>query len=202
MDIVEPVVRVFLGIFFLMIGLQFTARALGLYARLGFSHIHYGARGQATWWHRHIFNLFRAAILLVCVVRIGVDIDPWLGQFPALYQWPVLAVGALLLLLSFTLVNYVQAYMHANWRSGIDRQEREGELLTSGPFGRSRNPAFLAVMMGQLGFFLALPSVFSLVCLLVGVGVIVRQAREEEKALTERFGEPYQQYCQRVPRWL
>ena len=130
---------------------------------------------------------FPAAILLVCVVRIGVDIDPWLGQFPALYQWPVLAVGALLLLLSFTLVNYVQAYMHANWRSGIDRQEREGELLTSGPFGRSRNPAFLAVITGQLGFFLALPSVFSLVCLLVGVGVIVRQAREEEKALTERW---------------
>ena len=180
MDIVEPVVCVFLGIFFLMIGLQFTARTLGLYARLGFSHIHYGDRGVATWWHRHIFNLFRAAILLVCVVRIGVDIDPWLGRFPVLYQWPVLAAGALLLLLSFTMVNYVQAYMHESWRSGIDREDEEGKLLTTGPFGRSRNPAFLAVITGQLGFFLALPSVFSLVCLLVGVGVIVRQAREEE----------------------
>lgn len=79
MDLIEPAVRTFLGIFFLMIGLQFSARTLGLYARMGFSHIYYGARGKATWWHRHIFNVFRAAILLVCLARIFVDLDGWLN---------------------------------------------------------------------------------------------------------------------------
>jgi len=201
MHVIEPAVRVFLGIYFLMIGLQFSARTLGLYARLGFSHIHYGRRGRATWWHRHTFNMFRAAILLVCVVRIFADIDAWLGVFPWLYYWPILLAGMVLMMAAFASVNYLQAYMHDDWRSGIDPENR-GRLLTAGPFARSRNPLFLAVMAGQLGFFLALPSVFSLMCLVVGVVVIGRQAREEEKALALRFGEDYMAYCRRVPRWF
>ena len=123
MDLIEPAVRVFLGVFFLMIGLQFAARTLGLYSRLGFSHINYGRVGTAT------FNLFRAAILLVCLARIWVDLDAWLGVFPLLYHWPVLLAGAVLLLVSYTAVNYLQAYMHEDWRSGIDDQHGSGHLL-------------------------------------------------------------------------
>ncbi|MBY6031596.1 isoprenylcysteine carboxylmethyltransferase family protein [Marinobacter daepoensis] len=202
MDFIEPAVRVFLGIFFLMIGLQFAARTLGLYARLGFSHINYGRPGAATWWHRQTFNLFRSAILVVCLARLGLDLDPWLGVFPALYHWPVLVTGVIFLLASFTAVNYLQAYMHEDWRSGIDERHGSGNLLTGGPFGRCRHPMFVSVMLGQLGFFLALPSAFSLVCLMAGVLVIVRQAREEEKALARRFGDRYEDYRSRVPRWF
>lgn len=202
MDFIEPLVRHFLGIFFLMIGLQFTGRTLGLYRRLHFSHVNYGNRGSAPWWHRHIFNVFRTLILLVCLVRIGADIDGWLGVCGWLYQWPVLLLGMLLLLASFFSVNYLQAYMHEQWRSGIDRQDTGQSLLTEGPFSRSRNPLFISVMAGQLGFFLALPSVFSLVCLIAGVLVITRQAREEEKALSNKFGAPYEEYRVRVPRWF
>ena len=202
MEFIEPFVRHFLGIFFLMIGLQFAGRSLGLYQRMQFSHINYGERGSAPWWHRHIFNVFRALILGVCMVRIFVEIDGWLGVFGPLYYWPVLLAGMLLLIASFTAVNYLQAYMHEDWRSGIDPRKDHGTLLTSGPFSRSRNPVFLAVMTGQLGFFLALPSVFSLVCLVAGVLVITRQAREEEKALADKFGEDYERYRVRVPRWF
>lgn len=202
MEFIEPFVRHFLGIFFLMIGVQFAGRSLGLYQRMQFSHINYGERGSAPWWHRHIFNVFRALILGVCMVRIFADIDGWLGVFGPLYYWPVLLVGMLLLIASFTAVNYLQAYMHEDWRSGIDPRTDHRKLLTSGPFSRSRNPVFLAVMTGQLGFFLALPSVFSLVCLVAGVLVITRQAREEEKALADKFGEDYERYRVRVPRWF
>ncbi|WP_379866971.1 methyltransferase family protein [Marinobacter sp. M5B] len=197
----EPLVRYFLGSFFLLIGLQFAARSLGLHARMGFSFINYGERATAGWWHRHIFNVFRASILAVVLARVFVDIDSWLGVFDALYHGPVLVMGMVLLLLSFSLVNYLQAYMHEDWRSGVDpKQDRH--LLTGGPYRRSRNPVFMAVMLGQLGFFLALPSVFSLVCLVAGVTVLVRQARVEEKALAELFGEAYEAYRRRVPRWL
>ncbi len=202
MEFIEPLVRHFLGIFFLMIGLQFAGRSIGLYQRMQFSHINYGERGSAPWWHRHIFNVFRTLILGICVVRIFADIDGWLGVFGPLYYWPVLLAGMLLLIASFTIVNYLQAYMHEDWRSGIDSREDQRKLLTDGPFGRSRNPLFLAVMAGQLVFFLALPSVFSLVCLVAGVLVITRQAREEEKALAEKFGEDFERYRVRVPRWF
>ncbi|WP_305967020.1 methyltransferase family protein [Marinobacter salsuginis] len=202
MEVIEPLVRHFLGIFFLMIGLQFAGRSLGLYQRMHFSHINYGERATAPWWHRQIFNVFRALILGICVVRIFADVDGWLGVFGPLYVWPVLLAGMLLLIGSYTAVNYLQAYMHEDWRSGIDPRKDQRKLLTSGPFGRSRNPLFMAVMAGQLGFFLALPSVFSLVCLVAGVLVITRQAREEEKALADKFGEDYERYRVRVPRWF
>jgi protein-S-isoprenylcysteine O-methyltransferase Ste14 len=202
MEFIEPLVRHFLGIFFLMIGLQFAGRSIGLSQRMHFSHINYGERGSAPWWHRHTFNVFRALILGICVVRIFADIDGWLGVFGPLYAWPVLLIGMLLLIASFTTVNYLQAYMHEDWRSGIDPREDRRKLLTDGPFSRSRNPLFLAVMAGQLGFFLALPSAFSLVCLVAGVLVITRQAREEEKALADKFGEDYERYRVRVPRWF
>lgn len=201
MSSVDLLVTHFLGIYFLMIGLHYTSRSLGLFERMRFSHINYGSRGSGTWWHRHIFNGFRAAILVVCVLRIFVDIDPWLGVFDALYQPVILGAGALLLLASFCLVDYVQAYMHEDWRSGIDC-ERQGHLITTGPFHRSRNPLFMAIMLGQLGFFLALPSVFSLICLVAGVVVIMRQARSEEAALLAMYGEDYRDYLSRVPRWL
>ncbi|PXX90399.1 isoprenylcysteine carboxylmethyltransferase family protein [Marinobacter vulgaris] len=197
----EPLVRYFLGIFFLMIGVQFASRSLGLHARMGFSFINYGRRASAGWWHRHVFNVFRALILLAVVARIFVDIDPWLGVLDSLYYGPVLVTGMLLLLVSFSLVNYLQAYMHDDWRTGVDPNQNR-HLLTGGPFSRSRNPVFMAIMLGQFGFFLALPSVFSLVCLIAGVTVLLRQARVEEKALADIFGDAYEAYRRRVPRWL
>lgn len=198
---IELFTRHFLGVFFLLIGVLFTARALGLYARLGYSQIHYGNRGSGTWWNRQLFNLFRAAILGVCLGRIALPIDAWLGIIPWLYQPPVLITGVGLLLVSFAMASYLQAYLHVDWRSGID-QEHPPALVTSGPFSRSRNPTFIAIMLGQAGFFLALPSLFSLLCLIVGVVVVLRQAKAEEAALEKLYGEEYRRYRQQVPRWL
>lgn len=201
MSSVDLFVKHFLGIYFLMIGLHYTSRSLGLYERLRFSHIHYGHRGSGPWWHRHIFNLFRASILLICLARIIWDIDPYLGVFTVLYQPVVLLAGVGCLLASFYLIDYVQAYMHEDWRSGIDGAGGK-HLITEGPFRKRRHPLFLAIMLGQVGFFLALPSVFGLLCLVVGVVVIVRQARAEEVALEQHFGDLYRHYVQRTRRWL
>ncbi len=193
--------RHFLATFFLLIGILFTARSLGLYARQGYTHIHYGQRGSPTWWNRILFNVFRAAILGVCVVRAFAPIDPWLGVFPVLYQPAVLTVGIALLLVAFGVAAYVQGYLNVDWRSGID-EHNPAALVTTGPFSRSRNPTFLAIMIGQFGFFLAFPSVFSLVCLAVGVLVLRRQAVAEEMALEQQHGPDYFSYRDTVPRWF
>lgn len=87
---IDQLSRHFLGLYFLFIGLHYTSTSLGLWRRTGVSHIRYGTRFSATWWYRQTFNLFRAAILGVCLARIVWPIDPWLGVFPALYQAPVL----------------------------------------------------------------------------------------------------------------
>ncbi|EKE83670.1 methyltransferase family protein [Idiomarina xiamenensis] len=196
-------VRTFLGLYFLLIGIQYTSTGLGIYQRTGESAISYGDKGSATWWVRQVFNGFRAAILVVCIGRIFWPIDAYLGVFDALYQPAVLGAGITLLLVSFARISYVHAFMRQHWRSGIGSHSKTApELLTHGPFSRSRNPMFIAIMIGQLGLFLALPSVFTLLCLMVGAAMIVFQASHEEHDLNGRFGDSYRQYQQQVKRWL
>jgi protein-S-isoprenylcysteine O-methyltransferase Ste14 len=105
------------------------------------------------------------------------------------------------MLVSLGFVSYSHAYMRQDWRSGID-SDNSRALLTRGPFARSRNPMFLAIMLGQLGLFLTLPSVFTLICLLMGVAMMRAQAVKEECALNELYGNAYQSYKAQTPRWL
>ncbi len=201
MTTVDLFVRHFLAIYFTLIGLHYSSRSFALSERTGFTHINYGPAWSPTWWHRHLFNLFRAAILAVCVARLFWPIDPYLGPIPLL-QLPWLAVtGVVLLLFSFCVIDYVHGYMHRDWRSGIE-MHGDQQLVRTGPFSRSRNPMFIGILLGQLGFFLALPSVFSLACLLVGAVVILRQVRAEESALIRKFGPDYEDYVRQVPRWF
>jgi protein-S-isoprenylcysteine O-methyltransferase Ste14 len=62
-----------------------------------------------------------------------------------------------------------------------------------------RHPLFAAIALGQAGFFLALPSLFSLICLVIGVAVLSVQARFEEVRMAERFGGAWRDYAARVP---
>jgi len=51
----------------------------------------------------------------------------------------------------------------------------------------------------MLGFALALPSLFTLVCLIAGVLAVTRQANEEERSLVKRAD--YQAYLMRTAKW-
>ena len=139
--------------------------------------------------------------MLICIARAFYPIDTWLGIIEPLYTPWVLSIGMLTMLVSLGFVSYSHAYMRQDWRSGIDHDNSRA-LLTQGPFARSRNPMFLAIMLGQLGLFLTLPSLFTLVCLLVGVVMMRAQAVKEEQALSELYGNEYQSYKAQVPRWL
>ncbi len=121
-------------------------------------------------------------------------------SYPGLYGllWPivglwhpaVLAVGDVLLIAGFGSVVAIHMYMGCDWRSGA-RPNGSTSLLTTGPFVVSRNPMMLGVLVAQIGFFLALPSAFSLICLGVGVGAITVQVGIEERYLRDRFGDTY-----------
>ncbi|TVP60608.1 MAG: isoprenylcysteine carboxylmethyltransferase family protein [Halomonadaceae bacterium] len=200
MDI-ELFVRYFLGIYFLLIGLNYTSASIALRQRTGLRQIHYGPAGSRTWWYRQAFNGFRGTILGVCLVRMVWPLDPWLGIITPLYQPALLLTGVFLMLAAFTLIAYVHSYMHNDWRSGID-PDLVKPLITDGPFSRSRNPLFMAIMTGQLGFFLALPSLFSLICLLTGATVLALQTRAEEAHLQALHPDDYRAYQQQVRRWL
>jgi protein-S-isoprenylcysteine O-methyltransferase Ste14 len=60
----------------------------------------------------------------------------------------------------------------------------------------------LCVIVAQVGLFLALPSLFTLVCLVLGVWAVNAQVGVEERLLRQRFGEDYDTYVSHTPRWL
>ena len=197
---VDLLSRYFLAIYFLVIGVHYTSVALGRLQRTGQSHINAGRTGTKPWIVRQTFNFFRTAILVLCVSRLLLPTDSYLGRFDSLYQLPVVLTGIVLMLASLSIVSYVHSYMGSEWRSGV--ADGATQLLTEGPYKHSRNPMFIGIMLGQLGFFFSLPSLFTLICFIAGATAIISQAKHEENALKALYGGPYEQYKQQVSRWL
>ena len=199
----DMVVRVLLAAFFTIVALSYAFRGMGAHARRKRALIHGGEPGTPERFLRSTFNVFRVAIWTVCVWRV-VDpgIDPLLFPFGALNATWIQALGLLAMAGSFAGVEYVHAYMGEEWRSGVPRPDAMVEnLLQQGPFALVRNPMFIAVALGQVGLFLALPGVFTALCLVVGLLVLRSQVRIEERALAATFGPVWSDYAARVARW-
>ena len=148
------------------------------------------------------FRWFRAAIWLICVTRLfAPSIDAGLVIFTPMYVAPVLMSGVALLCLGFSIALVSHQQLGQAWRSGIDPSGPKS-LQQSGLYRFSRNPMYIGVMTAQLGFFLALPSLFTLVCLIIGVSALVRQVNAEEDHLRETLPTEYKDYSAHVPRWL
>jgi protein-S-isoprenylcysteine O-methyltransferase Ste14 len=107
----------------------------------------------------------------------------------------LLALGALGLLIAAV------RQMGLSWRIGIDPEVKQ-PLVTSGVFGVSRNPIYVAMDLLAVAVFLTSGSVFFLGSgLLVAAGIHVQILREE-RFLAGRFGDEYAAYCARVRRYL
>lgn len=165
------------------------------------SAVHMGTKYSLHWWNHLTFRVFRILIWGVCVARLFL---PSLDNALGLFTWSaqdIAWVGFAMLSVGFAMAIVTHHQMHDHWRSGID-DDYQGALVTTGLFAFSRNPAFIGVAMAQIGFFLALPSVFSLICMCVGLTALRIQTYLEESHLTRQFGNEYKLYCQSVPRWL
>jgi protein-S-isoprenylcysteine O-methyltransferase Ste14 len=83
------------------------------------------------------------------------------------------------------------------------RSDRLGPLVTSGPFGLTRNPLYLGNVALWAGFAL-LARVVWLAPIIVAALAVEYHAivRWEERLLVARRGDEYLDYLRRVPRWL
>lgn len=194
--------RIYLAVFYTFVAGFYTVRILYKNSNTPSGVIFTGKKYCANWWNHFVFRFFRAAIWLVCVVRVFIPAtDNYLGIFLPLNTWPGVMLGNALLTVGFILTMVVHFNMASLWRSGIDPQGPD-ELKINGFYAYSRNPMYLGVAAAQLGFFLALPSVFSLVCLLAGLTALYRQVLVEEQHLVGIFNTQYKKYKELVPRWL
>ena len=107
----------------------------------------------------------------------------------------VLCAGGLILFAS-ALVSF-----GSSWRVGIDK-ENGGRLVTSGVFGKTRNPIFLFMDLFFFGIFLVYPNWFFLAFSVCTAFFIHRQILNEEKYLRVKFGREYEEYLNNVGRYL
>ena len=197
----ELVARVFPGAYFAFIAAFYTWRIILLGRRRGASPIHRGQPRSRPWRNRRLFVAMRLVILALMLGRaLWPPLDRWLVPLGPLWLTPVMLTGDLLLALSFAGVLLVHRQMGDAWQSGM-APEGPPRLVTEGAYAWVRHPSFSLVLLGQLGLFLAVPSLFTLICLLLGGRTLLSQAHLEDLQLRERFGAEFDRYATQVPPW-
>lgn len=77
-----------------------------------------------------------------------------------------------------------------------------GPLVMEGAHSVSRHPMYGAMLLGLIGRSIATGRVKSLLPVAALWVALETQARDEENALTEKFGRSYLKYQDRVPKWI
>lgn len=110
--------------------------------------------------------------------------------------------GLVLFFTGMYLAIWAKITMSKNW--GLPAQhdsKRQSQLVTTGPFGFTRNPIYLGNLLLAVGFSLALQS-YSLFLIPVFYYAILKTVLVEEKLLKKIFGSQYESYMRKVPRFI
>ena len=119
---------------------------------------------------------------------------------PALPQ-PVRFTGAAFGILGVIVFGAAVVEMRDSWRAGIAAQEQT-ELITSGIYQISRNPAFLGFDCVYFGLLLMFFNIPLLLISCFAALMLHLQILQEEEHLTAAFGRPYLDYKRRVRRYF
>ncbi len=145
---------------------------------------------------------WRPAALQVSSVLLGLVIHAfWPVGIPLAAEFGgiaiVLFLGLSLLILALSFREFARA------KTSVRPDRRANALIRTGPFGYSRNPLYVAVVLLILGIGIWMNSAWIWVMvaplvLVMNTAVIVR----EERHLEQRFGREYIEYKRAVRRWL
>ena len=91
--------------------------------------------------------------------------------------------------------------MKDSWRAGIPDKDKT-ELVTTGIYRYSRNPAFLGFDFMYIGVLLMYGNLLTLGFSVFAIVMLHLQTLQEERYLVNTFGAPYQEYCRHVFRYL
>jgi protein-S-isoprenylcysteine O-methyltransferase Ste14 len=83
-----------------------------------------------------------------------------------------------------------------------DGQMRGDRVVADGPYRYVRNPLYLGVLIHTLALALLMPASGAIFALVLVVIFQVRLIFGEEAFLREKLGEPYVEYCAKVPRLM
>ncbi|MEH6575821.1 MAG: isoprenylcysteine carboxylmethyltransferase family protein [Amphritea sp.] len=137
--------------------------------------------------------------LVIIIVMYGVEyvLPIGLGASAVLKY-----VGILVVVLGVLVVFLASRYFkHAE--TNIEPWKPTTKIISSGIYGYSRNPIYLAFCLVQIGIALFLNSFWILISFMVSASLVYHIAiKKEERYLEKKFGEDYIRYKNKVRRWL
>jgi protein-S-isoprenylcysteine O-methyltransferase Ste14 len=116
-----------------------------------------------------------------------------LGLLPLAYGVYVVMV------LSLALIATGVSLVALGWGTVYRGRER---LVTEGIYRYLRHPQYLGLILVIVAFNIQWPTLPTLVMAPVLIGMYVRLARREDRELAERFGESFEEYAARTPRFI
>jgi len=142
--------------------------------------------------------LFLGAVAAGLLLSLALPIGPGLGSANQL----AVIVGSIFVVLGFALAAFsVRTFTRAG--ADVVPGRPATTLVTKGPYRVTRNPIYIGFTLAYFGIAILATSVWMLLLLVpllivLQKGVVLR----EEAYLDAKFGEDYQKYKARVPRWL
>lgn len=133
------------------------------------------------------------SIVAVEVISIIWNFRMWNSS----YSWVGISVAALGVLVFIVAI----VTMRDSWRAGIPEKDKT-ELVTTGLYRISRNPAFLGFDLMYLGLLIAFFNFVHLAFVIYAVTMLHLQILQEEQYLTEAFGEKYTEYKKHTGRYF
>ncbi|AXG07308.1 isoprenylcysteine carboxylmethyltransferase family protein [Haloplanus rubicundus] len=146
-----------------------------------------GDRTPAYYCHWTLVGVFDVALLATAVLDFGA----W--GLPA----PASSVGLVAALLGTAVFVWGARAMDSAETMGVT-----GDLYTGGPYAYSRNPQYVGMIVGVSGFALAVDSALVAGLAAAHVGWVLLLPRAEEPHLRAEFGDTYDRYAARVPRFV
>jgi protein-S-isoprenylcysteine O-methyltransferase Ste14 len=200
MPILKIAALLFIGLYFvLIIGLQ----SYLLYRRTGINAIKGRSKDGAIGFNEKVLSfctlllpfialnfVFFPDNYLFYLVPIPYLIAPWIAQ-----------AGIILGFVGLLMAFWAQLQMGEAWRLGLNRKEHTA-LITRGFYRFSRNPIYLFIVIAYMGFFLMLPNAVSLCFLALSYTAIEKKIRFEEEYLENKHGKAFEQYRNKVRRWI
>jgi protein-S-isoprenylcysteine O-methyltransferase Ste14 len=142
--------------------------------------------------------LFLGAVAVGLLLSLALPIGPGLGSANGL----AVTVGLIFIVIGFALAAFsVRTFSRAG--ADVVPGRPATTLVTKGPYRVTRNPIYIGFTLLYFGIAILATSIWMLL-LLVPLLIVLQRGvvLREEAYLGVKFGEAYEKYQARVPRWL
>jgi protein-S-isoprenylcysteine O-methyltransferase Ste14 len=147
--------------------------------------------GRNTWQYMYV-NIF-GSILVAGIPILGLlDWDSIGNEFPMRFFF-----GVPMIIIAFLVSLWSIKTLSINQSLGL-----KGKFITRGPYQYSRNPQYVSYLFLIIGLIITTNSIMALIIGLVAMFWFLIAPFSEEPWLLQQFGSEYQEYKNRVPRFI